>query len=135
MDGLKKRLNEAKGKCVNKLPHILWTYRTTPKRSTRETSFSMTYGSEVVIPMENGFPTLRFDQFLGNSNEQILSLDLDLAEERWEVVVVRLAQYQQRLRQGFEKGVKTRVFILGDYVLHRVDGSKKNISWGKLAPS
>lgn len=105
MDGLKKRLNEAKGKWVNKLPHVLWMYRTTPKRSTRETSFSMMYGSEVVIPMENGFPTLRFDQFLSNSNEQILSLDLDLAEERWEVVVVRLAQYQQRLWQGFEKGV------------------------------
>ena len=34
-------------------------YQTTPRRSTRETPFSMTYGVEVVIPLETGFPTLR----------------------------------------------------------------------------
>ena len=28
--GLKKRLDDAKGKWVDELPHVLWTYRTTP---------------------------------------------------------------------------------------------------------
>ena len=27
---LKKRLDDAKGKCIEELPHVLWTYRTTP---------------------------------------------------------------------------------------------------------
>ena len=40
---LKKRLDDAKGKWVEELPHVLWTYITTPCRSTRETPFSMTY--------------------------------------------------------------------------------------------
>ena len=48
---LKKRLDNTKGKWVEKLPHVLWTYRTTPRRSTRETPFSMTYGAKVVIPL------------------------------------------------------------------------------------
>ena len=65
VDGLK----DAKGKWVDELPHVLWTYRTTPKRFTGETPFSMTYGSEAVIPTEIGFPTLRSNHFLGGSNE------------------------------------------------------------------
>ena len=52
---LKKRLDDAKGKWVEELPHILWTYKTTPRKSTGETPFSMTYGAEAVIPLESGF--------------------------------------------------------------------------------
>ena len=59
MNGLKKRLNDAKGRWVEEFPHVLWTYRMTPRKSTRETPFSMTYGAEAVIPLENGFPTMR----------------------------------------------------------------------------
>ena len=63
MDGLKKRLEEAKGKWVDELPHILWAYRTTLRRSTSENPFSMTYGFEVVIPLETALPTMRTNQF------------------------------------------------------------------------
>ena len=42
---IKKRLDDAKGKWVEELPHILWTYRTTPYKSTGETPFSMAYGA------------------------------------------------------------------------------------------
>ena len=59
INGLKNRQDVAKGKWVDELPHMLWTYRTTPRRSTGETPFSMTYGSEAVIPLETGFLTLR----------------------------------------------------------------------------
>ena len=58
MSGLKKRLDDAKGKWVKGLSHVLWTYRTTPHKSTKETPFSMTYGAEAIIPLETGFPTL-----------------------------------------------------------------------------
>ena len=43
VNGLKKRPDDAKEKWVEELPHVLWTYRTTPCRSTRETPFSITY--------------------------------------------------------------------------------------------
>ena len=72
---------------------MLWTYHTTPRRSTGETSFSMTYGSDVVIPLETGFPTLRTSQFDVNENDRLLSVSLDLAEERREVAMVQLAHY------------------------------------------
>ena len=58
VSGLKKRLDDAKGRWVEELPHVLWTYRTTPQRSTGETPFAMTYGAEAVIPLEANFPKI-----------------------------------------------------------------------------
>ena len=55
VSGLKKRLDDAKGKWLEELPHVLWTYRTTPRQSTGETPFSMTYRAEAIIPLETGF--------------------------------------------------------------------------------
>ena len=34
VNGLKKRLDDAKGRWVKELPHVLWTYRTTSRWST-----------------------------------------------------------------------------------------------------
>ena len=61
LDRLKKRLDEAKEKWVDELPHVLWPYRTILRRLIEETPFSMTYGVETVIPVETGFPMMRID--------------------------------------------------------------------------
>ena len=94
VNGLKKRLVDAKGKWVDEFPHVLWIYRTTPCKSTGETPFSMTYGAEAVIPLETGFPTLRTSLFALDNNDHLLEKSLDLVEERRENVMVQLAYYQ-----------------------------------------
>ena len=43
VNGLKKRLDSAKGRWVEELPNVLWAYRITPRRSIGETPFSLTY--------------------------------------------------------------------------------------------
>ena len=88
MNGLRKRLDDAKRKWVEELSHVLWTYRTTPHRSTRETPFSMTYKVEAVIPLEIGFPTLRTSSFDPSNNNGLLEKSLDLIEERRENTMV-----------------------------------------------
>ena len=88
VNGRKKRLDDAKGRWVEELLHVLWTYRTTPRKSTGETPFSMTYGAEDVIPLENGFPTMRSNAFTSNGNNELLKKNLDLIEERWENAMV-----------------------------------------------
>ena len=98
MNGLKKRLDDANGKWVKELPHVLWTYRTTPRRSTIETPFSMTYGAEAVIPLETGFPTLRTSAFTSDGNDKLLKKSLNLIEERRENAMVQLAYYQHKLK-------------------------------------
>ena len=91
-------LDDAKGKLVEKLPHVLWTYKTTPRRSTRETHFSMTYGTEAVIPLETGFPMSRTSSFNPRDNDEQLTKSLDLIEEKRENAIVQLAYYQQKLK-------------------------------------
>ena len=82
MSGLKRRLDDAKGRWVEELlPHVLWIYRTTPHRSTRETHFSITYEVEVVIPLKTEFPTLRTSSFTPSNNDELLGKSLDLIEE------------------------------------------------------
>ena len=73
---------------MEELPHVLWTYRTTPRRSTGETPFSMTYGAEVVIPLETGFPTTRTNLFNSKENNEQLTRNLDLIEEKRENAMV-----------------------------------------------
>ena len=112
VNGLKKRLDDAKGKWVEELPHVLWTYRTTPFRSTGETPFSMTYRAEAVIPLETGFPTLRTSSFNPSDNDEQPKKSLDLIEEKRENAMVQLAYYQQKLKQEYDANVKLRPLTL-----------------------
>ena len=98
MNGLKKRLDETKGRWVEELLHVLLTYQTTPYRSTWRTPFSMTYGFEAVIPLETGLPTLRTSLFTPDNNDRLLEKSIDLVEEQREAAVVQLAYYQQKLK-------------------------------------
>ena len=90
---------------MDELPCVLWTYFTTPRRSTEETPFSMTYGSKAIIPFEAGFPTLKTDQFQVDKNDLLHAMSLELIDERREVAMVKMAHYQQKLRQGYDKRV------------------------------
>ena len=117
MNGLKKRLDDAKEKWVEELPYVLWTYQTTPYRSTGETSFLMIYGSEIVIPLETGFLTLRMSSFTPSNNDGLLEKSLDLVEEQKENVMVQLAYYQHKLKQGYDSNVRLRLLAPGDLVL------------------
>ena len=135
LSGLKKRLDDAKGKWVEELPHVLWTYRTMPRRSTKETPFSMTYGVEAVIPLESGFPTTRTSLFNPKDNDEQLTRGLDLIEEKKENAMVQLAHYQQKLRRGYDAHVRIRPLTPGDLVLRKVVGSEKiqrGESWGRI---
>ena len=128
-------LGDAKERWVEELPHVLWAYRTTPRRSTEETPFSMSYGAEAVIPIEMGFLTLRTQSFNSNNNDELLERSLDLIEERRESVMVQLAYYQHKLKQDYDAKVKLRPLELGDLVLKKVLGMAKNPVLGKLGPN
>ena len=125
-------LDNAKGRWVEELSHVLWAYRTTPRRSTEETPFSMSYGAEAIILIEMGFPTLRTQSFNPSSNNELLERSLDLIEEIRESAMVQLAYYQHELKQGYDAKVKLRPPEPRDLVLRKVLGTTKNPVWGKL---
>uniref|UniRef100_A0A2N9HBP5 Integrase catalytic domain-containing protein n=1 Tax=Fagus sylvatica TaxID=28930 RepID=A0A2N9HBP5_FAGSY len=132
LNGIKKRLEEAKGRWVEELPTILWTFRTTPRSSTGETPYSLTYGVEAVIPLEVGLPTLRSEQYDPEDNELMLAKDMDLVQERRDLAMIRLASYQGDLKKKYGRSINARSLAIGDMVLRRVLGSKRDPSQGKL---
>ena len=83
---------------MEELPHVLWTYNTTPQKSMGETPFSMTYGEDAVIPLEMGFPTLRTSSFNLSINNELLEKSLDLINEIRESAMVQLVYYQHKLK-------------------------------------
>ena len=54
---------------------------------------------------------------------------------RRELTTIKLAHYQQRLNQGYDKGIGTRAFMPGDLVLRKVMRNMKHLAWGKLGPN
>ena len=95
----------------------------------------MIYGFEVVTPLETKFPTLRTSLFNLDNNNRLLEKSLDLVEERRVAVMVQLAYYQQKLKQGHDTSVRARPLAPDDLVLRKVVGTTKNPSWGKLGPN
>ena len=95
----------------------------------------MTYGAEVVIPLETGFSTLRTSYFTLSSSDGLLDKSLDLIEKQRENVMVQLTHYQHKLKQGYDANVKLRPLVFGDLVLRKVLGTTKNPAQGKLRPN
>ena len=95
----------------------------------------MTYGADAVIPLKTGFPTLRTSTFTSDGNDELLEKGLDLIEEQRENVMVQLAYYQHKLKQGYDTNVKLRPLAPEDLVLRKVLWTTKNPTWGKLGPN
>uniref|UniRef100_A0A2N9GCB7 Uncharacterized protein n=1 Tax=Fagus sylvatica TaxID=28930 RepID=A0A2N9GCB7_FAGSY len=134
LDGIKKRLEEAKGRWVEELPSVMWTHRTTKRRSTGETPFALAYGVEAVIPLEVGLPTTRTTEYDVEENESSLRMDLNLVEERRDMATIKLASYQHQMKRGYDKNIRPRSFQVGDLVLRKVVANTRNPSDGKLGP-
>ncbi|XP_028120009.1 uncharacterized protein LOC114317468 [Camellia sinensis] len=135
INGVKKRLEHAKGKWVEELPHMLWAYRTTARRSTGETPYSLTYGMEAIIPLEVGLPTLRSELFESTNNEEAIAQALDMAEGQREAALIRLIAYQQQLIKSFNQKVFPRQFTPRELVLRKVMDHKWVPGKGKLGPN
>ena len=94
MNGLKRRFEGIKGRWVEELPNILWAYRTTPRRFTGETLFSLTYGIEAVILDEVNLCSARVSEFALIESNKLMVKQLDLLEEYRESATIWLVEYQ-----------------------------------------
>ncbi|KAK1426837.1 hypothetical protein QVD17_15517 [Tagetes erecta] len=131
VEGIKVRLSASGFVWADELAHVLWAHRTMPKTSTGETPFSLTYGTEAVIPVEIGMPTRRM--LNEGDNEQALKENLDLLEERREVAAIREAKYKKQIERYYNKRVVKQTFKEGEYVFRCNEASRVQ-STGKLGP-
>ena len=121
---LKKRLHSTKGKWVDELPRVLWAYRTTSRKPTGVSSFTLTYGMEAIIPTKIGMPTIR-TEIPEKENVEAVAKDLNTTDELREA-------YQQRLANLHNRCVKPRTFLPGELPLRRVFENTANPTYGKF---
>ena len=64
---------------------------------------------EVIIPIEIGVATLRVE-IPKEANTEAITKDLDMTDELREATIVRIALYQQRMTNLYNRRVKQCVF-------------------------
>nr|GFA55169.1 reverse transcriptase domain-containing protein [Tanacetum cinerariifolium] len=114
-EGIKARLGEGNKKWVEELPHVLWAHRTMIKSSHGDTPFSLTYGTEAVIPAEIGMPTYR------------------TTVERRELTAMSEARSKSKMMKYYNSWVRDVAFKPGGFVYRSNDASHA-VAGGKLGP-
>nr|GEZ62310.1 reverse transcriptase domain-containing protein [Tanacetum cinerariifolium] len=109
-EGIKAHLGEKNKNWIEELTHVFWAHRTMIKSSHSDTPFSLTCGTEAVIPAEIGMPTYRIAAVDSVHNDEELQLNLDLLEERRERAAIR----------------ETKA---NNDASHAVDGGKLGLKW------
>ncbi|GAV81798.1 rve domain-containing protein [Cephalotus follicularis] len=135
ISGLKKRLEDSKGRWTEELPSVLWAYRTTPRTTTSESPFSLCFGAEAMILVEIGVQSPRIVHFSEENNEEGLRNLLDLVEELRDKAAIKVAAYQQRVSRYYNKRVNPRPLREGVLVLHNAAIADPTATRGKLAPN
>ncbi|XP_016206094.1 uncharacterized protein LOC107646425 [Arachis ipaensis] len=129
IEGLKKKLGEAKGEWADLIPEILWSYNTSIQSATGETPFKLVYGAEALIPVEVSRTEL-YDQ---SNNLQARTAELDLVEEERDISAIKQRARKQYLERRHNKKVVHRSFNNGDLILRCTEEARKPPAYGKLA--
>ncbi|XP_070013461.1 uncharacterized protein [Nicotiana sylvestris] len=103
-----------------------------PKTSTGETPYSLVYGTDAVIPVEVGEPSLRYSNEIGPSNDESRLQDLDEVEERRDMAHIRMIAQKQQAESYYNKKAKVRPLRVGDYILKSKTQAAKDPNEGKL---
>ncbi|GJT56397.1 reverse transcriptase domain-containing protein [Tanacetum coccineum] len=130
---IKARLGEGNKNWIEELPHVLWAHRMMIKSSHGDTPFSLTYGTEAIIPAEIGMPTYRTAVVDAVHNDEELRLNLDLLEERRERATIREAKAKLKMAKYYNAKVHGVTFRPGDFVYHSNEASHA-MDGGKLGP-
>ncbi|GJY46962.1 hypothetical protein Tco_0436025 [Tanacetum coccineum] len=103
------------------------------KSSNGETPFSLTYGTEAVIPTEIGMPTLRTTEIDLTKNNEALGMSLYLIEERREQAAIQEAKSKKKMEKYYNSRVRDTSFKPGDMVYRSNEASHAKDE-GKLGP-
>ncbi|GJX37982.1 reverse transcriptase domain-containing protein [Tanacetum coccineum] len=90
---------------VDNLAKTLWIHRTLPRNSQKETPFSLTYGSEAVIPI------------IETTDDRGRVQKATKGKESKEVASIEKAYYRNKLRKYHSARSSHPMYIVGDFVL------------------
>ncbi|GKE36659.1 reverse transcriptase domain-containing protein [Tanacetum coccineum] len=131
--GCQARLEERSKNWLEEVSYVLWAWRTMIKSSNGETTFSLTYGAEAVIPMEIGMSTLRTAEVHMIKNNEALGINLYLLEEKREQAIIQEARSKAKMEKYYNARARSTSFCPGD-LIYRNNKASHAEDGGKLGP-
>jgi len=117
--GLKRRLEKAKGTWADLVPRIVWAYHTIPQSTTKETPFSLVYGSNALIPVKIHDSSPRFQNFVIEENNEEMRVNLDLLDKVREEARIKTEAFKRRVEYKQKSKLKPRQFRVADLVMRK----------------
>ncbi|GJV93247.1 reverse transcriptase domain-containing protein [Tanacetum coccineum] len=93
---------------VDDLAQVLWVHRTLPRNSQKETPFSLTYGSEALIPISK-------NDVAKDDRGRIKEVDKRRGSK--EITSIEEAYYRSKLHRHHNKRISYSIYKIGDFVL------------------
>ena len=121
-------LEGSKGVWLDKLPGVLWAYRTTMRTPIGETPFKLAYGSEAIIPVEVHMANQRVMNYKDRENEEQLRLNLDLINNISRDAEQKTTRYKNLMARQYDAMVKPKRFNIRDLVKGLLSNQKPS-SW------
>ena len=103
-----------------KLSSVLWAYRTAEKITTKRTPFYLTYGLDVLTPIEFDLPTYRIldSRRLSIEDSQTIRLQsIEKLEEDRTYALLENTTQQFKRKKAYDKKLKPSAIQEGDFVL------------------
>ena len=117
--GLKRRLEKVKGTWAEEVPRIVWAYHTTPQSSTKETPFSLVYGSDAMIPIEIHESSPRFQSFMAEESNEERKVNLNMLDEVREEARIKAKVLKRRVEPQYSSKIKPWQFQVADLVMRK----------------
>ena len=95
----------------------MWAYHTTPQSTTRETPFSLVYGSNTMIPIEIQENSPRFQNLVAEESNEKRKVNLDLLDEVREEPRIKAEALKRRVEYKYRSKLRPRQFRVADLVM------------------
>jgi len=112
-------LEKGKGTWAEEVPRIVWAYHTNPQSTTKETPFSLVYGSDAMIPIEIQENYPRFQNFVAEESNEERKVNLDLLDELREEARIKAEALKRRVKYKYSSKLRPRQFQVADLVMRK----------------
>ena len=121
------------------LSKTLWAYKTSKRSSIRVSPFSLTYGRDVVLPMEIVVPslTLSSKNFLTYQEySEAMMMELESVDDRRIQAFNYMLIQKNKVAHTYNKRIKRKSFEVGDLVWNNIlPVGSKDKELGKWSPN
>ncbi|GJR60090.1 reverse transcriptase domain-containing protein [Tanacetum coccineum] len=115
-EGIKASLGKDNQNWLEEISHVLLAHRIMIKSSNGDTPFSLTYGTEAVIPAEIGMPMFRITEVNVAENDEALEINLELLKEKREQAAIKEVKSKRQMEKYYNTKVRNTSSKPGDLV-------------------